>query len=266
GIGDYEGTAAITYTIAKLSGTGSISVSGWTYDAAQNTPDISNPNDVDYTIEYKLKSSGVWLTFDEAFPVLNAGLYDIRVIFEETINRSVFTATSVFTVNKADIIMSGVKFEDKAFKYDGNSHSISATGLPSGVEAVYSNNGKTEKGTYTVTVRFESTDSNYNDPALELSADLVINHNGILPGAPGYYDEDGGFPYWIIGVAAGALFLLLLLLILLKKRSKNEEDKKVKGKVGSGDVEGYGISYKRSEDDVSIEKTFIVKNQEKKKK
>ncbi len=49
--------------------------------------------------------------------------------------------------------ISGVKFEDAAFEYDGQSHALEVYDLPNGVTVSYENNGQTDAGEYTVKAR-----------------------------------------------------------------------------------------------------------------
>ncbi len=65
-------------------------------------------------------------------------------------------------VNKADYDLSKIKFSNMSFAYDGKTHSIVATGLPKGVTATYTNNGKTNVGTYQITVSFKGDYEHYN--------------------------------------------------------------------------------------------------------
>ena len=67
-----------------------------------------------------------------------------------------------FTITKATYDMSKVKFEDLTTTYDGNIHSIVATGLPEKVTVSYLNNGKVSAGTYIVTAKFEGNLEGYN--------------------------------------------------------------------------------------------------------
>ncbi|MCL1900840.1 MAG: hypothetical protein FWG51_00385 [Firmicutes bacterium] len=72
---------------------------------------------------------------------------------------------------------------------------------------------------------------------------------------------EGVFPYWIIIIiTAGALGVLIS--VILKKRKGRGNGRKNK-KSNADDVEGYGVLYRRTDDDVYFEKTFVVKNTEK---
>jgi len=74
---------------------------------------------------------------------------------------------------KTDI--TGVTFEDAAFAYDGEVHSlaIGGTALPSGVNVAYTNNDQTEIGVYTVVASFTDTTNKYNVPN-DMTATLTI--------------------------------------------------------------------------------------------
>lgn len=236
-----------------------LTMSGWTYSETESDPSVGAvAESATVTYYYDTSSGGA---FSSTNKPTNAGIYYVKAYIEESENyNELWTNTVSFTISKANFDMSNVKFEDKAFKYDGNSHNISVTGLSSDVDAVYVNNGKTEKGMYTVTVRFESTNENYNDPAQELTATMYINEMGIIPSAV----TNDNFPFWIIIVAlASLLLLLLLILVLLKRRKREEENKKVKIKVGNGAVHGFGLDNSIVGDEAYISKTFIVKNKKK---
>jgi hypothetical protein len=80
-----------------------------------------------------------------------------------------------WSIAKAGHNMSGATFGNKSVQYNGESHSITVSGLPDGVEvSEYLNNGQTEIGVYTVTVKFKVTDTvNYNVPA-DMTATLTV--------------------------------------------------------------------------------------------
>ncbi len=77
------------------------------------------------------------------------------------------------TTTKLDYDMSGVKFEDTTFVYDGKPHSIYISGtLPEGVSFKYLNNEKTEEGVYYVTARF--TGRATHNPIDDMIAKMTI--------------------------------------------------------------------------------------------
>lgn len=65
-----------------------------------------------------------------------------------------------------------VEFKDQTFTYDGNVKSISCdeSKLPAGVKVTYTNNGKTQVGSYVVTAHFTSSDNSilYKDKTARL--------------------------------------------------------------------------------------------------
>ncbi|SFT84890.1 gliding motility-associated C-terminal domain-containing protein [Algoriphagus locisalis] len=67
--------------------------------------------------------------------------------------------------------ITGLTFEDASFEYDGTEKSLSITGeLPEGTNVVYTNNGRTDVGTQTVT----ATISGNNYSTLVLTANLTV--------------------------------------------------------------------------------------------
>ena len=112
--------------------------------------------DTDYTIEYK----------------------DNKEIGKATIvitGKGKYTGTKEveFTIEKAIYDMSNVKFENLTITYDGKAHSITATGLPSGVKVEYKNNEKTDIGEYKVTAVFTGDTEHYNTIS-DMTATLKI--------------------------------------------------------------------------------------------
>ena len=70
--------------------------------------------------------------------------------------------------------LSNIKFEDKAYLYDGNSHDLVIDGeLPDGLSVTYTGNSKTEVGEYEVVATFINNNDDYNTPS-PLKATLYI--------------------------------------------------------------------------------------------
>lgn len=65
------------------------------------------------------------------------------------------TLTATLTINKASF--TNITFSDGTFEYDGSVHSIYVSGAPSFATVTYTNNGKTDSGTYTVTATIKAT-------------------------------------------------------------------------------------------------------------
>lgn len=112
--------------------------------------------DTDYTVEYKdNKEIG-----KATIVITGQGKYNGTKEIE-------------FNIEKATYDMSGVKFEDLTVAFDEKAHSITATGIPSGVKVEYKNNAKIEMGEYTVTAVFTGDTEHYNDIA-DMTATLKI--------------------------------------------------------------------------------------------
>ena len=111
----------------------------------------------------------------------DAGTYTITASFVyDTDNYNVVDdMTATLTIEKATIDMSGVVFASKTVTYDGNAQSIIATSLPHEIDSVnYTNNGKINAGTYTITASFVYDTDNYN-AVEDMTATLVINKKEI---------------------------------------------------------------------------------------
>lgn len=98
---------------------------------------------------------------------VNVGTYSVSAKIEAA-NYNTLVKTATLTIKGKTI--SGVTFESKSFTYDGNSHSLVATNLPSGVSVTYTNNNKVNAGTYTVTANLSGT----GYVSLKLTATLTI--------------------------------------------------------------------------------------------
>lgn len=109
----------------------------------------------------------------------NAGNYTATVSLKDKNNYqwNDETATDLsyfFNIVKATYDMSAVVFADKTVTYNGESHSIFATGMPNGVSVSYENNNKINADEYTITAIFTGDSTNYN--AIEnKTATLTIN-------------------------------------------------------------------------------------------
>ncbi len=66
---------------------------------------------------------------------------------------------------------SGITFEDATFEYNGRAHTILANNVPSFARVAYSNNSKTEKGTYSATATI--TADGYNTLVLKATLKIV---------------------------------------------------------------------------------------------
>ncbi len=116
-----------------------------------------------FTVEYKVNNN--WTT---TVPTA-VGKYDVKVTrAEDTDNKEYSnTITNALVINKKNYNMSGVTWNyTNAFTYDGNAKTVTVSNLPNGVTVKnYTNNSKTNAGTFTATVTFNYENSEeYNEP------------------------------------------------------------------------------------------------------
>jgi len=97
--------------------------------------------------------------YTNAGPFINAGEYNIGVkITKDGYND--FTKTAKLTIKK--INFSGITLTGVEVDYDGNSYSVTASGIPSFATAIYTNEGPfTDAGEYVTTLKVSA--ENYND-------------------------------------------------------------------------------------------------------
>ena len=112
----------------------------------------------------------------------SVGVYTVTATISSP-NYNTLTKTATLTIVGKEI--SGITFSDQTFEYDGKSHSIEISGeVPDGVSVKYTNNGKTDSGTYEVVAAL----SGEGYAPLELKAKLTITPIELED--PGYfYDE-----------------------------------------------------------------------------
>ena len=108
---------------------------------------------------------------------ISANQYIVIAIFTgDSINYyAIDDMQAMLTINKATYDMSKAQFVGGRFTYDGTPKSIYVTGnLPDGVTVNYTNNGKINANTYTVTATFTSDTENYNKLP-DWTASLIID-------------------------------------------------------------------------------------------
>ena len=124
----------------------------------------------------------------------DAGMY----LFEATNSNSNYVlANSSLSVNieKAKVDVSGLTWDyDGAFTYDGTEKVVELSGTVANATAVYTNNAKTNAGTYTASVTFNPVNENYeivgNIADLEWTIEkAVVDVSGLT------WDYDGAFTY-----------------------------------------------------------------------
>ena len=166
---------AINVTITKATGTASVSMDDWAYgeEAKKPVPTSATNGTDNVTYLYKVKDAAD-STYSDAVPTA-AGSYTVKATFPETVNYNAVTATDDFTITKATYNMTGVKFEDASYTYDGNEKTLTISGtLPTGVTVAYENNKLTNAGSVTAKAKFTITDSNNYCAIKDMTATLTI--------------------------------------------------------------------------------------------
>ena len=104
----------------------------------------------------------------------NAGDYTVTANFVGNANyNDIASQTAQLVIEKATYDMSGVAFVDQTVTYTGSKFYLDVTGVPTGVEVTYENNGHSDVGEYTVIAKF-AVDANHNAIS-NLTATLTIN-------------------------------------------------------------------------------------------
>lgn len=95
---------------------------------------------------------------------VNAGNYVATAALSDA--NYTLTNTSVeFTILKADFDLSGVSWSASEFVYNGESHSVSVSGLPDAITIVgYANSSFTNAGSYMAEAAISYDEKNYNSP------------------------------------------------------------------------------------------------------
>ncbi len=121
----------------------------------------------------------------------DAGTYNATATLTGT-GYNPLTLTAKLTIEKADINDAGITFDDLTTTYDGQAHTLTATGLddlPAGVTFSYSQNSLTDAGELTVTLTIGDGGKNYNTKTM--TAKLTINKATIT----GVTFAGASFPY-----------------------------------------------------------------------
>ncbi|WP_195270852.1 hypothetical protein, partial [Eubacterium sp. 1001713B170207_170306_E7] len=120
--------------------------------------------------------------------ITGAGTAHLTVSLPESSTHQSAQAVMTLTVDKAAI--TGITFEDAAFKEDSQPHRIEITGqLPPGATVAYENNTQTEPGTYTARAIINGG-PNYQSLTLEATLTITTKPvNPYVPQKPGTPDE-----------------------------------------------------------------------------
>ena len=159
GNGNYTGNATTTFNITLAPITPSVSITGWTYGSAANTPTVTgNPGNGSVLYEYK-KSTDADSEYSRTVPTA-AGTYTVRATIAATANYQGGTATANFTIDQATL--TSVEIDQTQFVYDPTKERVvnvtkvmaGTLEVPVGSYEIVSNSNKaTDRGTHTVTVQ-----------------------------------------------------------------------------------------------------------------
>lgn len=179
-------TETVYFYILRASYTLSLTLDGWTYGRAANSPvyAVSGgvsalPEDAQITYYYEGTSNdGTW-SAEEGKPAV-AGSYRVRGVTTQTANYASVTSESVsFTIERADYDLSGLVFDLAdwtqtegvySYVYDGKAHAPEIAALPNGLDGIglkvaYSGEvTDVSDGTVTRTATFSTESGNYNTP------------------------------------------------------------------------------------------------------
>ena len=166
GKGNYTGTASKDFTINKINQT-AINFSGsktTTYGTdLQLAVTGGNTNgNVTYGIISDNESTGTATIVGSKLHPTKAGTIKVKATMAGNTNCNAVSVTDIFTINKAAIDLSNVKWtETSSFKYDGNVHKVELTGLPNIVTVSYENNEKIYAGSYSARATLNYDKDNY---------------------------------------------------------------------------------------------------------
>ena len=153
----------VTINVAKanynMTGV-SLSGASYTYDGQSHSLAVAGTLPEGLSIEYDNNTK------------TNAGTYEVIARFIPDDNHNAPESLRAnLVITKANI--QGLLFDGLIVTYDGQPHSLQVTGVPAGVTVDYTNNGKTNVGTYEIAAHV-NVGTNYNEVP-DMHATLKIN-------------------------------------------------------------------------------------------
>ena len=137
----------------------------YTYDGNEKTLVISGTLPSGVTVTYTTNT------------LTNAGSIEVTASFTGDADNynAIADMTATLTIEKATYDMSGIKFEDVTYTYDGSEKTLVITGnLPDGVTVSYTTNTLTNAGSVEVTASFMGDTDNYNAIA-DMTATITVD-------------------------------------------------------------------------------------------
>ena len=187
---NFEGATTTTdFTITKTSITPTVTLEGWTYGTTAKTPTISgNTGNGSVTYEYKLKTAED--SEYKADAPTEAGEYTIKATIAATANYEAATATTDFTISKANITPT-VTLEGWTYGATANTPTITGNSGDGTVTYTYKAEGAESfvetapeaAGNYTIKASIAET-TNYNSG--EATAEFTITAATMNITAEGY--------------------------------------------------------------------------------
>ncbi len=197
------------FTLSTMPDNGAELYAKWLYTPFENTLNITannivygnplniivNSNISGGAVSYQYKVQGADdSTYSAALPV-NVGLYTVKATSQATSSYKSAIAIADFAIQKATYDMSGAGWNyTVAFGYDGTNKKVEVVGLPNGVTVIsYTNNQKTNAGSYTARAMLSYDAVNYNEPVIadlqwwvieKAENSLSITANNIVYGNP----------------------------------------------------------------------------------
>ena len=185
--GNYKGIKEATFTITPAASTPTVTITGWTYgqyNAETNAPKVTGyAGDGEITYEYKLQGEPEE-KFASTIPE-NAGNYTLRANIAATENYAAATATTNFTISKANITPT-ITLEGWTYGATANTPEVNGN-TGNGTETItykaegaeeFSSEVPSEVGTYIVKVTIAET-TNYNGG--EATSTFTITNRTIDP-------------------------------------------------------------------------------------
>ena len=183
---DVAEAGPLAVTIAKAGITPTVSITGWTYGATANNPEVSG-NTGKGSVSYTYATKGTE-TFGETVPTA-AGEYTVKATIAETTNYNGAEATADFTISKATpTVTAPTAISDLA--YTGNAQALVNAGTTTGgtlqyklgTDGTYGTSipTATNAGDYAVYYKVVG-DGNYSDVAEAGPINVTIAKAGITP-------------------------------------------------------------------------------------
>ena len=182
----------VTWSIAKADLTLGVTLEGWTYGESANTPVLSG-NTAGGEVTYLYTGDGY--SSDKA--PTDAGKYTLTVTVAETQNYKGGTAECTFTVEKATAEVPEIA--DKTYTGEHLDSGLADTDL----YTVQEDNGGTEQGEYTVTLKLKDA-ANYKWASGDEDGDGVLTLTYKIAKTQNEWTEEVSIEGWTYGESANA--------------------------------------------------------------